>query len=72
MNEAEALSRIEALENRITHQERVIDDLNVSVTRQWDQIDRLARQLEQVTDRLARAEENVASPGGPEPPPPHY
>lgn len=72
MNEAEALARIDALETRIAHQEHTIEDLNRSVTQQWETIDRLAKQLERMTERLTQFEQNAPSPEGPEPPPPHY
>lgn len=72
MNEAEARSRIEALETRIAHQERTIDDLNASVTQQWETIDRLAKQVERMTARLAQVEGHAPRTEGPEPPPPHY
>jgi len=65
-------ARIEALEVRIAHQERIIEDLNKSVTDQWQQIDALARQIERMADRLRRLEDNAPSSDAPEPPPPHY
>jgi SlyX protein len=72
MNEAETASRIVALEVRVAHQDRVIEDLNALVTEQWKQIDALAKQVERMTDRLQRVEENSPSSDAPEPPPPHY
>ena len=72
MNEAETASRIVALEVRVAHQDRVIEDLNALVTAQWKQIDALAKQVERMTDRLQRVEENAPSSDAPEPPPPHY
>jgi SlyX protein len=72
MNEAETASRIVALEVRVAHQDRVIEDLNALVTEQWKQIDALAKQVERMTDRLQRVEENAPSSDAPEPPPPHY
>jgi len=72
MNEAETVSRIVALEVRVAHQDRVIEDLNALVTEQWKQIDALAKQVERMTDRLQRVEENAPSSDAPEPPPPHY
>ena len=72
MNEAETVSRIVALEVRVAHQDRVIEDLNTLVTEQWKQIDALAKQVERMTDRLQRVEENAPSSDAPEPPPPHY
>ena len=72
MNEAETASRIVTLEVRVAHQDRVIEDLNALVTEQWKQIDALAKQVERMTDRLQRVEENAPSSDAPEPPPPHY
>jgi len=72
MNEAETASRIVTLEVRVAHQDRVIEDLNTLVTEQWKQIDALAKQVERMTDRLQRVEENSPSSDAPEPPPPHY
>ena len=71
MTEAELIARIEALEVRITYQDRTIEDLNASVTAQWRQIDDLTKQLTRMTDRLHEIEAG-ASPGEPDPPPPHY
>ena len=72
MNEAETVSRIVALEVRVAHQDRVIEDLNALVTDQWKQIDALAKQVERMMDRLQRVEENSPSSDAPDPPPPHY
>ena len=72
MNEAETASRIVTLEVRVAHQDRVIEDLNALVTEQWKQIDALAKQVERMTDRLQRVEENSPSSDAPDPPPPHY
>lgn len=64
-------ARIEALEVRIAHQERVIEDLNKSVTDQWKQIDGLTKQVARMADRLQRLEDNAPSSDAAEPPP-HY
>lgn len=62
-------SRLEALEAHVTHQERMIADLNDVVTAQWRKIDALER-------LLARLREEIQNIGpardAPEPPPPHY
>ena len=63
-------ARIEALESRIAHQDRVIDDLNVTVTAQWQEIDGLKRQIARLGDQMQDVQARV--PEGPEPPPPHY
>jgi SlyX protein len=69
---SEALTRIEALEVRVAHQDRTIEDLNQSVTDQWKQIDALTKQVAGMADRLQRVEDSTPSPDGAEPPPPHY
>jgi SlyX protein len=71
MNQDEALARFEALEIRIAHQDRTIEDLNTAVRDQWEQIDRLTKLIERIADRLQRIEDSVPA-DGPEPPPPHY
>jgi SlyX protein len=71
MNDPALLSaRIEAIETRIAHQERTIEDLNRLVTEQWERIDALARQAERTAGRLQHLECNT--PGEDEAPPPHY
>jgi len=65
--------RLDALEMRIVHQDETIEDLNATVTAQWKEIDRLTREVEQLTERVATAELNsAAGEAGEEPPPPHY
>jgi SlyX protein len=71
MTDAETCARIEALETRIAHQDRTIEDLNTSVTAQWKRIDELSRQVERMADRLQRIESNAPA-GADDPPPPHY
>ena len=62
--------RIDRLEMRVAEQERVIEDLDATVTAQWTAIDQLRRQLGQFVDRLADAERRL--PAEPDAPPPHY
>jgi SlyX protein len=73
MSDAEALAaRIDTLEVRIAHQDRIIDDLNEAVTSQWKKIDVLTRQIVSLLDRVQEAEGRSGAPNAPEPPPPHY
>ncbi len=65
-------ARIEALEVRVAHQERTIEDLNKAVTEQWAQIDALRRLVDGLLDRVQEMEGNRDPDGAPEPPPPHY
>lgn len=71
MSEADTRARIEALEIRVVHQDRTIEELNGVVTEQWKRIEALTKQIDRMADRLQRVEDNAPS-GGPEPPPPHY
>ena len=72
MADDEARARFEALETRIAHQERAIEDLSTTVTEQWKQIDLLIKQLTRFGDRLQQVEDNAPSSAADEPPPPHY
>lgn len=65
-------TRIDELEIRIAHQERMIEDLNATITTQWKDIDRLRREVERLADRLATAENAIDSNPADEPPPPHW
>jgi SlyX protein len=72
MPNIEALNtRIDALETRLAHQDRIIEDLNATVTDQWKQIESLTRKVvrldEQIQDLRASA-----GPTGEQEPPPHY
>jgi len=69
---ADDSARVEALETRIAHQERAIEDLNTAVTEQWKQIEALVKQLTRFGDRLQQVEDNTPSSPADEPPPPHY
>jgi len=62
-------ARLEALEVRIAHQDRMLADLNDVITAQWRKIDALERQLAKMIEEY----QNMTPPReAPEPPPPHY
>ena len=65
-------ARIDALEIRIAHQDRMIEDLNQTITQQWKDIDRLKREVARLADRMANAEHALSPDPGEEPPPPHW
>jgi len=65
-------SRLDTLEIRLAHQERMIEDLNQIITAQWKDIDRLKREIERLSDRLASAENAIDSNPAGEPLPPHW
>jgi SlyX protein len=62
--------RIDALEMRIAYQDETIETLNQTITAQWTEIDRLARQLAELKERVRDAESNVPGPANERPP--HY
>ena len=72
MSEAPAdnSARLDALEMRVAHQDRVIAELNDVITAQWRKIDVLERLLANLREEV----QTMATPprGAPEPPPPHY
>jgi SlyX protein len=68
-DENSKLSRLNALETLLAHQERTIAELNEAITAQWRKIDVLERQVAKLLDEVR----NVTTPrDGSEPPPPHY
>ena len=71
MSDLEKLGeRIDALETRLMYQDETIETLNATITAQWQQIDRLTRQVASLGERLQEAESgggNVSNE-----PPPHY
>jgi SlyX protein len=71
MHKIEALNdRIEALETRAAYQDKMLDDLNATITDQWKQIERLTRQIARLEEQLQDL--RATAPGGEQEPPPHY
>ena len=72
MTDPEALSpRVDALEMRLTEQERTIEELNATILAQWKEIESLNRQIARLGAQIQEIEAHAPS-GEPEPPPPHY
>ena len=72
MNEIETLNaRIDALETRLTYQDRMLEDLNETIARQWKEIGGLNRQIARLDDQLREVQAGAGAGEGPEPPP-HY
>jgi SlyX protein len=70
MSESSLEARIEALEARLMFQDVTIETLNETITAQWQKIDALTRQLQNLSERLKEAEAHT--PGPANEPPPHY
>ncbi len=64
--------RFGELESRIAHQDGVIEDLNETITRQWDELDKLTRQIGRLNDRVVALEGDLQSVLPKDRPPPHY
>ena len=62
-------ARLDALEERIAHQDHMLGELNDVIAAQWRQIDRLTRELARLRDEMQTLGPQRNSP---EPPPPHY
>ena len=72
MPNIEALNnRIETLETRVAHQDRMLEDLNTAITDQWKRIETLTRQVKRLDEQLQDVRSSGGSPGEQEPPP-HY
>ena len=64
-------ARLDALEERVAHQDAVIEDLNAVVTAQSVRIETLSRRVAALDDRMRDAEAR-ATAAAPQAPPPHY
>jgi len=72
MNEIETLqARLDAVEVRLAHQDRMLEDLNETITLQWKEIDGLNRQIARLDDQLREVQASAGAGEGPEPPPPY-
>ena len=65
-------ARLDGLEIRIAYQDQTIEDLNAALALQWQEIDRLKREIARLEAELHAAAEVATGPSLPEPPPPHY
>lgn len=68
----DSVRRITELEAKVAHQDLAIEELSDVVTRQWQAIDKLERQLRRLNDQIVELEDTAKSSTGKEAPPPHY
>lgn len=66
----ELLARLEKLEMLAAEQERVIEELNDTVTSQWREIETLKRRVGKLDDEMREVEAGLPAP--PNQKPPHY
>lgn len=71
MTESET-HRLVELELKLEHQERALEDLSEMVTRQWQVIDRLEREVRRLSEQLVDLEGAGKSGIPKDAPPPHY
>lgn len=64
--------RIAALEERIAHQDHIIEDLSDMSVKQWKEISELSDKLGYLKSKLEELEDGGKESPGKEPPPPHY
>ncbi len=69
---AAGMDRIEALEERIAHLLRAVDDLSDRAHAQGGEIDRLTRRVAMLMEREAAREADGLAPGDPNQRPPHW
>ena len=62
-------NRLDDLEIRFAHQEKLLAELNDIVTAQWKKIDALESQNRHLREEF---QDMDLGPRAPEPPPPHY
>ncbi len=71
MTDEDVAARLEVLEIRAAYQDRSIEEFNGQLAAQWQEIDKLKREVVRLEAELAAATFS-REPGAPEPPPPHY
>lgn len=64
--------RLEALEFKIAHLERGLQELSDVVVRQQQDIERLRAQAKRLTDRLLDSQQQAPAPTDADEVPPHY
>ena len=64
--------RLDELEIKLSFQQEVLDSLNETITKQWQEIDFLKKHLNIAHQRLTDLAENLPNSDKSDPPPPHY
>jgi len=69
---SELANKIANLETRIAFQDDIIEDLNKTITGQWDEFDKLRRQISRLNAQISDLQSTGEISDNGEPPPPHY
>jgi len=72
MAEEAQAARLDALEIRIAYQDQTIEELNAALASQWQEIDRLRREMKLLESEMREAMAATPGDAAAEPPPPHY
>jgi SlyX protein len=64
--------RIEELEIKFSYQQELVESLNLTVTKQWDEIDLLKKTSKRLQEEVLNLKDNSAISSDDEAPPPHY
>ena len=64
----ETASRIDALEMNVAEHQKIIDELNEIITKQWDALDLMKRQLSRFDDQLEELALGSSAPTDQKPP----
>ena len=72
MNNADLISRIEALEYRLMHQEAALDEITRTLVRQEQLVTTQKKVIETLENQLQSLTAAAIISAGEEPPPPHY
>lgn len=64
--------RIDTLEMRIAHQDRVIETLDKTVIEQWSKLDQALERIRQLETRMREVQVSMIRDASEEIPPPHY
>lgn len=64
--------RTEELEIKFSYQQELVDSLNETVTKQWDEIDRLSKLCKQLQTEVINLKDGPSANTDNEAPPPHY
>lgn len=64
--------RINQLEEALAHHEAMVHDLSDELAKQWQAMERMARRMKELEEKIATLNPAADAPGADEPPPPHY
>ena len=72
MNDKDLISRLEALETRLMHQEASLDEITRTLLRQEQLVNKQRQAIETLQGQFQSLADAGGIPPGEEPPPPHY